>query len=160
MKKKKLFKNKTQMVIYIILFIICIGLFIYIGNIDYSKNKETDAERFNELYPKVPLDNPYVFADGNDVLHILNGNSGIVLFGFPSNIWTNYNALYLYEVSQEYGINKIYYYDFLDDRDSNNGTYETIITRLNEYVPTFDTTPSENSISNLSKKSFNQRNKK
>ncbi len=136
--KKKLFKNKVQMVIYIILFIVCIGLFIYVGNIDFSKNAETDAHKMANLYDLVPQDNVYTFADASDALNILSGRSGIVLFGFPENIWTNYTAKYLNEVAKELKIDKIYYYDFLRDREENNGTYETVLNKLEGYVPIFD----------------------
>ena len=87
---KKLFKNTTQMIIYIILYIICIGLFIYVGKIDYSKNK--------------------VDKYANKYAYLLN-------------------KACLYS-----GVDKIYYYDFLKDRDESNGTYETIVNKLDGYV--------------------------
>ena len=41
--KKKFFKNRTQMVIYLILFAICIYLFIAIGKIDFHKDEESQG---------------------------------------------------------------------------------------------------------------------
>ena len=136
--KKKFFKNKIQMVSYIIIFIICIILFIVIGSIDYDKLEESDAEKFNNLYPMVAKDNLYVFADAVDVLGIVSAKSGIILMGFPENEWTKYYAYYLNEVAKENNIQEINYYDFLRDRENSNGTYETIITHLSNYVPTND----------------------
>ncbi len=136
--KKKFFKNKIQMVSYIIIFIICIILFIVIGSIDYDKLEESDAVKFNNLYSNVSKDNVYHFATSTDVLNIIQGRSGIVLFGFPENEWTKYYAYYLNEVAKENNIQEINYYDFLRDRENSNGTYETIITHLSNYVPTND----------------------
>ena len=44
----------------------------------------------------------------------------------------------LNDVSKKYGVDKIYYYDFLKDRDESNGTYETIVNKLSVYVPVDD----------------------
>ncbi len=138
MKKKKLFKSKTQMVVYIILYIICIGLFIVIGNMNYTDSSETEAKKFSNIYKNITPDNLYVFASASDVLNMVNGRSGVILLGFPKNKWTSYYAKYLNEVGKEVGLDKIYYYDFLDDRDESNGTYETLVNKLNVYTPVSD----------------------
>ena len=58
--------------------------------------------------------------------------------GFPLNKWTNYYASILDKAATSVGIDKIYYYDFLQDREENNGTYETIVNKLEVYVPVDD----------------------
>lgn len=138
MKKKKMFKNKTQMIIYIILFIILTGLFIYIGQINFQIKEESDAEKFSSLYNLVPNDNLYEFADATDVIDIINGRSGVILFAFPGNDWSNYYAKILNEAAQELEMNVLYYYDFENDRRTSNGTYETIVNKLKVYVPVND----------------------
>jgi len=134
MKKKKLFKNKTQMVIYTFTFLLCIILFIIIGKTDFKKYEETESKIFSSLYNLVEDDNLYSFSNATEVLNILNGRSGIILLGFPLNEWTNYTADILNEVAKEMNVDKIYYYDFLKDRDESNGTYETIVNKLKLYV--------------------------
>lgn len=136
--KKKFFKSKTQLVIYSFLFIICIILFIIIGKTDFQKDIDTEAEKFSSLYNMVSDDNLYVFCDATDVLNIIDGRSGIILMGFPSNKWTNYYANILDLVSKELDVDKIYYYNFQKDREESNGTYETIVKRLSVYVPVDD----------------------
>ena len=138
MKKKKFFKNKTQMIIYSIIFIICIALFIVIGKTDFQKDIDTEAKKFHALYNLVDDDNLYVFSDATDVLDILNGRSGVILMGFPMNKWTNNYAKILNDTAKEFNIDKIYYYDFQKDRDESNGTYETIVNKLKVYVPVDD----------------------
>ena len=98
MKKKKLFKSKAQMIIYIILYIICIGLFVVIGNMNYKDSSETEAKKFSNIYKNIAEDNLYVFASASDVLNIVNGRSGVILLGFPKNKWTSYYAEYLNDV--------------------------------------------------------------
>lgn len=136
--KKKLFKNKTQMVIYIILFIALLSLFVVVGQIDFKKEKDTEATKFSTIYNLVDKDNLYVFSDATDVLNILKGRSGVIFLAFPSNKWSNKYASILNEVGKEVGLDKIYYYDFKKDRDESNGTYETVVNELDMYVPIND----------------------
>lgn len=138
MKKKSLFKNKVQMVCYIILFIILIAMFIAIGQINFKVKEISDAERFSELYNLVDNDNLYEFTTSSGVVEILNGRSGIILMAFPDNIWSNYYAKFLNDVGKELELDKIYYYDFESDRRLNNGSYETIVNKLKVYVPVND----------------------
>lgn len=122
------------MIIYTFLFVICIILFIVIGKIDFSEKEVTEAKKFNNIYNLVGEDNLYVFSNATEVLKIINGKSGIILIGFPLNSWTKYTASILNEVAKEQGVDKIYYYDFLKDREESNGTYETIVNKLKKYV--------------------------
>lgn len=138
MKKKSLFKNRIQMVIYIILTIICLSLFIIIGKTDFKKDNDNEAIKFSNLYNLVGDDNLFVFSNATDVLNIINGRSGVILFGFPKNIWVNKYASILNEVAKEMNIDKIYYYDFYNDRVESNATYETIVQKLSMYAPVDD----------------------
>ena len=62
-KNEKLFKNKTQMVIYIILFCLLIYGFIYFGKKDY-KVKVSDNERFASEFSLVSKDNVFKYVNG------------------------------------------------------------------------------------------------
>lgn len=135
---KKLFKNKTQMIIYLFLYVICIGLFILIGTTNYKKDESSESIKFSSLYNLVPENNVYVFSNHNDVMDILNGRSGVILFAFPSNKYSNYYAYLLNKAALYTGVEKIYYYDFLKDRDESNGTYETIVNKLSDYLKAND----------------------
>lgn len=139
MKKEKiyvqnehLFKNKTQMVIYIIIFIILIGMFIYLGSIDYNE-KISDNIRFSTDFSLVPEDNVFKYVTAGEVRKIASGSKGIVLFG-TKNEWVEYYAFIINKVAKEMGIKEIYYYDFIKNRNDNNGTYEDIVEKLSNYV--------------------------
>ena len=136
--KKKLFKSKLQMIIYIILSIICIGLFIIIGKMNFQDENDIEALKFSKIYNLVDDDNIYAFSNASDILNIINNKSGVILFGFPQNKYVNKYASILNKISKEYNIDKIYYYDFLKDREESNGTYQTIVKKLSVYVPLFD----------------------
>lgn len=131
----KFLKNKKNIVKFI-LFCIMIYLFVYLGTKDYQLNV-TDNVRFSSEYKDISKNNLFVYANENKVLEILNGKSGILFMGFPSNIWSHYYAEYLNEVSINNNLEEIYYYNFLKDRNLNNKTYNGIVSKLKEYL-TFD----------------------
>ena len=131
-KNEKLFKNKTQMVIYIILFCLLIYGFIYFGKKDY-KVKVSDNERFSSEFSLVSKDNVFKYVNATDARMVARGAKGIVLFG-TNNDWVNYYAYIVDKVAKEVGVKEIYYYDFIKNRKDNNGTYEDIVKTLSNYV--------------------------
>lgn len=131
-KNEKLFKNKTQMVIYLIIFCLLIYGFIYLGKKDY-KVKVSDNERFASEFSLVSKDNVFKYVNATDARMVAKGAKGIVLFG-TNNDWVNYYAYIVDKVAKEVGIEEIYYYDFIKNRKDNNGTYEDIVKTLSNYV--------------------------
>lgn len=131
-KNEKLFKNKTQMVIYIILFCLLIYGFIYFGKKDY-KVKVSDNERFASEFSLVSKDNVFKYVNATDARMVAKGAKGIVLFG-TKNKWVNYYAYMVNKIAKEVGVKEIYYYDFTKNRKDNNGTYEDIVKTLSNYV--------------------------
>lgn len=131
-KNKKLFKNKTQMIIYIILFCIIIYGFIYLGKKNY-KVEISDNERFASEFSLVSKDNVFKYVNATDARMVAKGSDGIVLFG-TQNEWVNYYAYMVNKVAKEVGIKEVYYYDFSKNRKDNNGTYEDIVKTLDDYV--------------------------
>lgn len=135
-KNKKIFKNNTQMVIYIILFALLLFGFIYLGKKDYRENI-SDNEKFSTEFNMVASDNIYKYVNATDVRMIAHGKKGIVLFG-TKNEWVNYYAYIVNKVAKSVGISEIYYYDFFKNRTDNNGTYEDIVNSLSDYVTVND----------------------
>ena len=132
-KHETLFKNKLQMVIYFIIFAILIVAFIYIGMYDFN-TELPDNERFASEFNLVGEDNVFEYINATNALMVANGTKGIVLFGTINSEWVNYYASIVNDVAKEVGIDKIYYYDFVKNREDNNGTYEAIVERLSSYV--------------------------
>ena len=131
-KNKSLFKSKTQMIIYIILFCLLIYGFIYFGKKDY-KVEVNDNERFASEFSLVSKDNVFKYVNATDARMVAKGAKGIVLFG-TQNEWVNYYAYMVNKVAKEVGVKEIYYYDFTKNRKDNNGTYEDIVKTLSNYV--------------------------
>lgn len=131
-KNKSLFKSKTQMIIYIILFCLLIYGFIYLGKKDY-KVEVNDNERFASEFSLVSKDNVFKYVNATDARMVAKGAKGIVLFG-TQNEWVNYYAYMVNKVAKEVGVKEIYYYDFTKNRKDNNGTYEDIVKTLSNYV--------------------------
>ena len=131
-KNEKLFKNKIQLVVYLLLFALLIWAFIYLGTIDYDKTLP-DNEKFAQEFSLVSEDNVFEYINATEALMVANGTKGIVLFG-TKNEWVNYYANIVNKVAKQIGIDKIYYYDFVSNRQDNNGTYEQIVELLSDYT--------------------------
>jgi hypothetical protein len=119
--------------IYLCLFIILIGCFIYLGKKDF-KEKITDGEKFSKEYTSIPKDNMFVYVKSYEVLDKLNGKDGIILMGFSSNEWMQEYVKYLYNVLKENNVTKVYYYDLLEDRTRNTKNYIKIKEYLKDYL--------------------------
>jgi len=122
----------------VIIFAILLGGFIYLGTRDYKNSKESDNVIFSNEFEGIDENNIFVYTHASKVIQTLKKGSGIIFFGFKEDIWAGYYANILNEVAMSLGINEIYYYDFFEDRSNYNGTYESIVKLLNEYVITLD----------------------
>lgn len=130
--------KKIKRIIQIIMFISIICAFIYIGTKDFTKEVIVDNERFDQDYKNVSKDNVFVYANANDVYTVLKGGTGIIFMGFKENVWSGYYANILNETAKKNNVEKILYYDFLEDRNNKNATYQSIVLKLSNYVPTLD----------------------
>ncbi len=139
MQKSKLFKSKTQMIIYLILFTLMLIAFVYLGKQTYYTTE--DNELFAKEFEKVNIDNPFIYAKGSEINNLLDGDA-IILFGTSINeyskIWTQNTALIMQKAAENIGIDKIYYYNFINDRANNSGNYELILEKLSSRLYTND----------------------
>ena len=131
-KNKKMFKSKTQMIIYLVIFCLLIYAFIYLGKKEYNV-KLPDNEQFVSEFNRVSKDNVFKIVSAVDARMVSRGAKGIVLFG-THNEWVNYYAYMINKIAKEVGITEIYYYDITKNRKDNNGTYEDIVKNLSDYI--------------------------
>lgn len=120
-----------------ILFVLIIIGFIYIGTRDFSEKTVIDNEKFDSEYKNVSKDNVFVYATSSDVYTKLK-STAIIFMGYPENVWSGYYANILNETAKSSGIKEILYYNFKEDRNQKNGTYQSIVLKLSNYVPTLD----------------------
>ena len=106
MKKKKLFKSKTQMIIYIILFVIFIVLFIYFGTLENTTKKTSDSDKFKNEYKEVNEDNVFVYLNAAETLDYIKKDNILILFGMKNNSFVGNYANILNEVAKNVGIEK------------------------------------------------------
>ena len=55
--------------------------------------------------------------------------------GFPECPWCQAYVPYVEEVAKKVGIDKVYYFNILEDRKNNSEKYQKIVKILNEYIP-------------------------
>ncbi|MCI9280351.1 MAG: hypothetical protein HFJ02_06110 [Bacilli bacterium] len=125
MKKKNVFK--------LFCFLLMIYLFIMLGKKDYHL-EVSDNIRFSNEYKDINRNNIYKYVNDGEVLDVLNGKSGVIFNCFSSNIWCHYYAEYLNEVALDNHLQEVYYYDFKRDRSLKNITYNSIVSKLNDYI--------------------------
>ena len=115
-------KNKV-----VVLIIICLFL---IG----CSTKLTDAEKFKKEYESlngtkindktirnvnIDKNNPFVYKQANDIIEMMdNKETFVVYFGFSKCPWCRSIIESLIKVSEDLNLDKIYYVDVLDIRDT------------------------------------------
>lgn len=121
-----------------IIFIILLIGFIVLGKNDYKKAEQTDNVVFSTEYEEIDENNIYTYTNASKVLQTIKSGSGIIFFGFKKDIWAGYYANILNESAMSLGLEEIYYYDFYEDRKNQNGSYESIVELLSDYLITLD----------------------
>ena len=129
--------KKVKLILQGILFVLIIVGFIYIGTRDFSEKVVVHNERFDADYTNVSKDNVFKYVNAVEVYAALKGNA-IIFMGYPSNVWSGYYANILNEAAKDSGITEILYYDFYEDRENRNGTYQSIVLSLSNYLVTLD----------------------
>ncbi len=130
--------KNLKKVIQSILFILIIIAFIYVGTKDFSSNTEVDNEKFDHDYPLVNIGNVFTYVNASEVYATLKNGTGVIFMGFPTNAWTGYYARILNDAAKEVGLDKILYYDFYEDRNMRNATYQSIVVKLSNFLPVLD----------------------
>ena len=129
--------KKLKRVLQGILFIVIIIGFIYIGTRDFIQEVVVDNEKFDQDYANVSKDNVFKYVNAVEVYSKLKGDA-IIFMGYPTNIWSGYYANILNEAAKDTGIKEILYYDFYEDRENHNATYQSIVLSLSNYLVTLD----------------------
>ena len=128
--------NKKKILI-IIGAIILLGVILYLAvstNNKKEQNITNDNERFANEYKTVTKDNVFVYREINEIINILEKGTGVVYLGFPECPWCKAYVTYLNEVAKEQDVEKVYYYNILEDRKNNTKEYQKIIELLGDYV--------------------------
>ena len=124
-------KNKKYLILIITVIVILLvgGILFFVFKED---DTETDAIKFAKEYTLVGEDNVFVYRNAEEVIKLLKNGTGVVYLGFPECPWCQTYSKYLNEVAKEVGVDKIYYYDILEDRANNTDVYKEIVSLLGD----------------------------
>ena len=118
---------------YILIGVAILVLLLIGGVILFSLNKkETDGEKFAKEYTEVEEDNVFVYRTKEEVIKLMKYGTGVVYLGFPECPWCQTYVKYLNEVAKEVGVDKIYYYNILEDRTNNTEFYQEVVSILGD----------------------------
>lgn len=131
MKKKILESSKKN--VYIIFGIIAVLILIISLSFLFKKDKMSDAERFAKEYD-FTVNNVFVYRNLDEINKILENGTGVVYLGFPECPWCKGYIPYLNEVAINEHLDKIYYFNILNDRKNNTSGYKKTVQLLNDYL--------------------------
>jgi predicted bacteriocin transport accessory protein len=100
------------------------------GREEANSSRVSDSEKFAREYPLVDKDNIFVYRNADEAADILAKGRGIVFIGFKECPWCQSYAVFLHDAAREMGIDKIYYCDIREDRQSNSESYQRILSIL------------------------------
>ena len=119
-------KKKIMIILPILVLCLLIGC--------QKQEQETDSQKFAKEYSTVTEDNYFVYRNAEEIIKILEHGTGVVYLGFPECPWCQAYVPMLNEVSDVEGLEKIYYYNILEDRKNNTETYKKIVDLTKEYL--------------------------
>ena len=126
--------NKIYMIIIFVCAALVIGLCGY-AIITHKEEKVSDAIKFKNEYEalndlvnenseekyvnvEIPEENPIVYKTGKEILDVLKNEDAIIYFGFAACPWCRNAVPVLIDTAKELNVEKIYYVDILDMRDT------------------------------------------
>lgn len=124
----------------LVIFILLIIAFIYLGTRDYKSNDVTKKKDVEKIDSVIYLnESVFVKTNHSKILNKLSSkNDAIIYICIDGNkLCINYGNI-INDIAKEYGIDTIYYYDIRKDRESNNATYQKIVSKLTPYLYTSD----------------------
>lgn len=102
--------------------------------IKYSQIDYNESVFFSKEYTSIPSDNMFTYKSSTDIINILKNGTGLIYIGFPECPWCQAYVPYVYDVAKKENLNKIYYYNVLEDRKNNSKEYLEIVDLLKEYL--------------------------
>lgn len=125
---------KKQNILFIVLPILCAIAAVLAVIFARKESLNQDALKFKQEYESlngtvafgdikynklnISENNPIQYSDYNEVIDVIEKGSGIIYLGFPGCPWCRSALPVLLNVAKDNDINKIYYINIKDDRDS------------------------------------------
>ena len=123
--------KKENIIIYglpILCALAAILAYIGVKNNKPIETKKEDSIIFKDEYEslndgdvldlEIPEDNPFIYANYDKLLEIINNGTGIIYLGFPRCPWCRNALPVLLDVAKDNEVETIYYMNILNERDS------------------------------------------
>lgn len=106
----------------------------------YNDQRNTN----NKEYLKVSINerNPFKYLNDQEVVNLLEQGTGIIYFGMPTCPYCRVVINPLIKFAKKNKIETIYYFNPVDIRNENTESYQKIIEKLSDYLPTDNVTQS------------------
>lgn len=132
-------ENIIGIIIGILLIVVVLGTFakpFFVGEEETKEpiQTETEEKKFVDEYPEVGKDNVFEIKTIDEIIKILEHGTGLVFLGFPECPWCQAYVTYLNETAKENDLEKVYYFNILNDRKDNTEKYQEIVELLEEYL--------------------------
>lgn len=129
-------KALIRKIIYAILFTGMIFCFIYIGN-KYTTDEKNKTVEISDYYKGID-DKYYEVIRGKKLISLLKKGNHLIIIG---NQKSEYSKKYIEEITmviKELDVDKVYYYDLINDKAQANSNYYEIIDLLEGHLTTTD----------------------
>lgn len=129
-------KQILRKIIYAILFAAMILCFICLGE-KYANNSKDEVITISDYYSNIK-DDKYEIVRGKKLISLLKKGKHLIMIG---NKESQYSQKYLEELNtiiEELEIDKVYYYDIINDKSQANSNYYEIIELLEGNLTTTD----------------------
>lgn len=131
-------KGIIRKIIYLFLFALIIGAFIYLGN-KYDNKRDNHILVISDYYKDVEKDKFEVIRGARLINLLKNGNNLIFIGSSQYEYSIKYMEL-INEVVKEINVDKVYYYDIVNDKSQLNSNYYEIVEALSGSLTTSDST--------------------
>lgn len=131
-------RNYLRIFIYLIIIIIMVCGFIYLGE-KYSTNGEYETSLMSDYYKIDDLnDENYQVIRGSEFISLIKRGKNFIIVGSKTSEWSTKYITVLNEIVNEYNLDNIYYYDLNSDKNQKNSTYYEIKELLSGHLTTTD----------------------
>ena len=130
-------KDLLRKVVYAIVFLVMLVSFIYLGN-KYAGNSDVKEPTIVDFYNNVNKEKFEVISGSNFINKLKKGNH-VIFIGSSKSEFSQKYIKELEIILDETELDKVYYYDIINDKAQGNSNYYTIVKLLDGYLTTTDT---------------------
>lgn len=128
---------KGALILFLLFSLILGGMHFFTKGMKKNTPEEelvSDSVKFSKEYSEVGENNVFEYKTVDETIKIFEAGTGVVYLGFPECPWCQRYVKYLNETANEVGLEKIYYFNILQDRKDNTEGYKKLLSLLDGYL--------------------------